>query len=171
MHGVTPDIITVAKAMGNGQPLGAVITTRKIAEDFQSFGKFFSSAGGSPVSCVIGVAVLDIIKDERLQENAAKVGDRLIAQVEKLIPRFPIVGAIHGMGLYLGVELVKDRVTLEPATAECYAICDRLRELGVIVQPTGERANILKMKPPMCLTEEAGDFFVQQLERVLEEGW
>lgn len=171
MHGVTPDIITIAKAMGNGQPLGAVITTKKIARDFEATAKFFSSAGGSPVSCVIGTAVLDILKEEWLQENAARIGDRLVAKMETLPTRFPIVGAIHGLGLYLGVELVKDRETLEPATSECYAICDRLRELGLIVQPTGERANILKMKPPMCLTEEAADFFVKQLERVLAEGW
>jgi 4-aminobutyrate aminotransferase-like enzyme len=83
----------------------------------------------------------------------------------------PIVGAVHGRGLYLGVELVRDRDTLEPATAECYAICERLRELGVVVQPTGERANVLKLKPPMCLTRESADFVVDQLERVLREGW
>ena len=171
MHGVTPDMITIAKAMGNGQPLGAVICRREVAEAFAQQGSFFSSAGGSPVSCVVGLTVLDIIEDEGLQQNAARIGDRLVARCEELAERFPIVGEVHGMGLYLGVELVKDRATLEPATAECYAICDRLRELGIIVQPTGERANVLKMKPPMCLTEEAADFYVDQLERVLAEGW
>jgi 4-aminobutyrate aminotransferase-like enzyme len=120
---------------------------------------------------VVGLTVLDIIEDEGLQQNAARIGDRLIARCEELAEQFPLVGEVHGMGLYLGVELVKDRATLEPATAECYAICDRLRELGIIVQPTGERANVLKMKPPMCLTEEAADFYVDQLERVLAEGW
>ena len=171
MHGVTPDIITIAKAMGNGQPLGAVICRREVADAFAQQGSFFSSAGGSPVSCVVGLTVLGIIEDEGLQQNAARIGDRLIARCEELAERFPIVGEVHGMGLYLGVELVKDRTTLEPATAECYAICDRLRELGIVVQPTGERANVLKMKPPMCLTEEAADFYVAQLERVLTEGW
>jgi len=171
MHGVTPDIITVAKAMGNGQPLGAVITSRAVADAFAAQGSFFSSAGGSPVSCVVGTTVLDIIEDEGLQANAARVGDRLIARCEELATRFPIIGAVHGMGLYLGVELVRDRETLDPATAECYAICDRLRDLGIIVQPTGERANVLKMKPPMCLSQEAADFYVDMLERVLVEGW
>ncbi len=171
MHGVTPDIITIAKAMGNGQPLGAVITSRAVADAFAAQGSFFSSAGGSPVSCVVGLTVLDIIEDEHLQQNAADVGDHLIARCTDLMERHPIVGAVHGMGLYLGVELVRDRATLDPATAECYAICDRLRQLGVIVQPTGERANVLKMKPPMCLTREAADFYVDQLERVLVEGW
>jgi 4-aminobutyrate aminotransferase-like enzyme len=85
--------------------------------------------------------------------------------------RYPIVGAVHGMGLYLGVELVRDRESLEPATAECYAVCDRLRELGVVVQPTGERANVLKIKPPMCLTAESADFAMECLETVLRDGW
>jgi 4-aminobutyrate aminotransferase-like enzyme/Ser/Thr protein kinase RdoA (MazF antagonist) len=171
MHDVTPDMITVAKAMGNGHPLGAVITTKEIADGFASQGSFFSSAGGSPVSCVTGLTVLDVIRDERLQENAALIGDRLIERCTALIDRYPIVGAVHGLGFYLGVELVRDRDTLEPATEECYAICDRLRELGLIVQPTGERANVLKMKPPMCLTRESADFYVDTLERVLSEGW
>ncbi len=171
MHGVTPDIITIAKAMGNGQPLGAVITSRAVADAFAAQGSFFSSAGGSPVSCVVGLTVLDIIEDEQLQQNAAAVGDHLIARCTELMDRHPMVGAVHGMGLYLGVELVHDRETLDPATAECYAICDRLRELGIIVQPTGERANVLKMKPPMCLTREAADFYVDMLEKVLVEGW
>ena len=171
MHGVTPDIITVAKAMGNGHPLGAVITTRAVADAFAAQGSFFSSAGGSPVSCVVGSTVLDVIADEGLQANAATVGDRLIERCTELMDRHPIVGAVHGMGLYLGVELVRDRDTLEPATEECYAICDRLRELGVVVQPTGERANVLKMKPPMCLTRESADFVVDCLETVLRDGW
>jgi 4-aminobutyrate aminotransferase-like enzyme/Ser/Thr protein kinase RdoA (MazF antagonist) len=171
MAGVTPDFITVAKAMGNGHPLGAVITTRAIAEQFAAAGSFFSSAGGSPVSCVTGMTVLDIIEDDQLQANAATVGDRIIERCSELMGRYPIIGAVHGMGLYLGVELVRDRETLEPATAECYAICDRLRELGVIVQPTGERANVLKLKPPMCLTATSADFVVETLEAVLRDGW
>jgi 4-aminobutyrate aminotransferase-like enzyme/Ser/Thr protein kinase RdoA (MazF antagonist) len=171
MHDVTPDIITIAKAMGNGQPLGAVITTRAIAEAFAAQGSFFSSAGGSPVSCVVGSTVLDIIDDEGLQANAALVGDRIVARCTELMDRYPIIGAVHGMGLYLGVELVRDRETLDPATSECYAICDRLRELGVVVQPTGERANVLKLKPPMCLTAESADFVLECLETVLRDGW
>lgn len=171
MHGVTPDMITIAKAMGNGHPLGAVITTRAIADAFAAQGNFFSSAGGSPVSCITGITVLDVIRDEELQHNAAVIGDRLIAKAEELRARYPIIGAVHGMGLYLGIELVRDQETLEPATAECFAVCERLRELGVIVQPTGERANVLKMKPPMCLTEASADFYVEMLETVLRDGW
>ncbi|MBI1376361.1 MAG: aminotransferase [Frankiales bacterium] len=171
MHGVTPDFITIAKAMGNGHPLGAVITTRAIAEAFGASGSFFSSAGGSPVSCVTGMTVLDVIEDEGLQANAATVGDHLRRRCEELAERHPVIGTVHGLGLYLGVELVRDRDTLEPATAECYAICERLRELGVVMQPTGERANVLKLKPPMCLDVASADFVVEMLEAVLRDGW
>ncbi len=170
-HGVVPDVITVAKAMGNGHPLGAVITRRDIADSFAAQGSFFSSAGGSPVSCVVGLTVLDIIEDEGLQANARVVGDHIVERCTALMEQHPLIGAVHGRGLYLGVELVRDRDSLEPATAECYAICERLRELGVIVQPTGERANVLKLKPPMCLTSESADVVLDRLDQVLREGW
>ncbi len=169
--GVVPDVITVAKAMGNGHPLGAVITTREIAGAFEAAGSFFSSAGGSPVSCVTGMTVLDVIEDEGLQASAVVVGDHLVEGLTALMARHPLVGAVHGTGLYLGVELVRDRKTLEPASAECAAICERLRELGVIMQPTGERANVLKLKPPMCLTLDSADVVLAALDSVLTDGW
>jgi 4-aminobutyrate aminotransferase-like enzyme/Ser/Thr protein kinase RdoA (MazF antagonist) len=170
-QGVVPDIVCVAKAMGNGQPLGAVITTRQIADAYRSCGYFFSSAGGSPVSCVVGLTVLDIIQRDGLQENAVVVGDHLKARINALAEDHPLIGTVHGSGLYMGVELVRDRDTLEPADTETAAICERMRELGVIVQPTGDRQNVLKMKPPMCITRESADFFVDMLERVLSTGW
>ncbi|WP_174551909.1 aminotransferase [Sinorhizobium saheli] len=170
-QGVVPDIITVAKGMGNGHPLGAVITRREIAEALEKEGYFFSSSGGSPVSSVVGLTVLDILHDEALQENARMVGDHLKARLETLGQRFPLVGAVHGMGLYLGVEFVRDRETLEPATDETAAICNRLLELGVIMQPTGDHLNVLKIKPPLCLSRDSADFFADMLGKVLEEGW
>ncbi|MCV7321931.1 4-aminobutyrate aminotransferase [Mycolicibacterium confluentis] len=170
-QGVVPDIVTVAKAMGNGQPLGAVITTRDIAAAYRTQGYFFSSAGGSPVSSVVGLTVLDVIEQEGLQRNAAVVGDHLKARLAELADRHPLIGAVHGSGLYMGVELVRDRTTLEPAVAETAGICERLRELGVIVQPTGDHQNVLKMKPPMCLSQASADFFADMLDRVLTTGW
>ncbi|AUX77705.1 MULTISPECIES: aminotransferase [Sinorhizobium] len=170
-QGVVPDIISVAKGMGNGHPLGAVITRREIAEALEKEGYFFSSAGGSPVSSVVGLTVLDILHDEALQENARAVGDHLKERLQALGELIPIVGAVHGMGLYLGVEFVRDRETLEPATEETAAICDRLLELGVIMQPTGDHLNVLKIKPPLCLSRESADFFAAMLAKVLEEGW
>lgn len=162
-----PDIIAVAKAMGNGFPLGAVITRREIAEALSREGNFFSSAGGSPVSSVAGLAVLDVIRDEGLQQNAARVGDHLVARLEELASRHEVIGAIHGMGLYLGIELVRSRATLEPATEETAAVCERLLHHGVIMQATSERQNVLKVKPPLCLSVESADFFVDALDAVL----
>ena len=168
---VVPDIITMAKAMGNGYPLGAVLTRRDIAESLAREGNFFSSAGGSPVSCVAGLAVLDVIRDESLQENADAVGRHLAGRLAELAVRHPIIGAVHGLGLYMGIELVRDQGTREPATSETAAICERLRDLGVITQPTSERQNVLKIKPPMCLSRESADFFADMLEEVLRDGW
>jgi 4-aminobutyrate aminotransferase-like enzyme/Ser/Thr protein kinase RdoA (MazF antagonist) len=166
-----PDIVSIAKSTGNGYPLGAVITSRAVADGFRSQGYFFSSTGGSPLSCAIGMTVLDVLHDEGLQENAARVGAHLKAGLQALQDKHPIIGTVHGIGLYLGVEMVRDLETLEPAAEETSAICDRMLELGVIIQPTGDHMNILKTKPPLCIDVEAADFYVDTLDRVLTEGW
>ncbi|WP_233548803.1 aminotransferase [Galactobacter valiniphilus] len=171
LQGVTPDLITIAKPMGNGFPIGAVITRREIAEALGREGMFFSSAGGSPLSCAVGQAVLDAMEAEDLQGNAQRVGERLRAGLQGLVAKHRLASMVHGAGLYLGLELVRDERTLEPAAAETAAICERLRELGVIVQPTSERQNVLKIKPPLCLDEASADFAVAQIDRVLSEGW
>jgi len=170
-QGVVPDVVTVAKAMGNGHPLGAVITSRSVASRYRDAGYFFSSTGGSPVSCVAGLAVLDVIESEGLQANALSVGTYLKGRLEELAGRHALIGAVHGAGLYLGVEFVRDRGTLEPAAEETMAICDRLLELGVIMQPTSDRMCVLKIKPPLCLDIAGADFFADALDRVLTEGW
>lgn len=166
-QGVVPDIISVAKAMGNTYPLGAVITRKEIAQSLSRVGMFFSSAGGAPVACVAGLAVLDIMRDERLQQNARTVGDHLASRLRMLGRRHPLIGAVHGHGLYLGLELVRSHDTLEPATEETAAVCERLLRLGVIMQPTSERRNVLKIKPPLCLTQENADFFIDALDVAL----
>ncbi len=166
---VVPDIVCVAKAMGNGHPLGAVITSRAIAAKYRDQGYFFSSTGGSPVSSVAGLTVLDTLRDEDLQGNAVRNGARLKGRLRTLAHRHHIIGAVHGSGLYLGAELVRDRATLEPATEETAELCDRMLELGVIVQPTGDHLNILKIKPPLCIDSTAVDFFTDTLARALTE--
>jgi 4-aminobutyrate aminotransferase-like enzyme/Ser/Thr protein kinase RdoA (MazF antagonist) len=166
-----PDIISIAKSTGNGYPLGAVITSRAVADGFRSQGYFFSSTGGSPLSCAIGMTVLDVLRDEGLQNNAARVGAHLKARLQALQEQHAIIGTVHGIGLYLGVEMIRDPKTLEPATEETSAICDRMLELGVIIQPTGDHQNILKTKPPLCIDVEGADFYVDALDRVLTEGW
>ena len=170
-QGVVPDVVAVAKSMGNGHPLGAVITSREIAARYRAGGYFFSSTGGSPVSSVVGLTVLDIIRAEGLQANARVVGAHLKAGLAALADRHPLIGAVHGSGLYLGVEFVRDRAARDPATAETAAICNRLLDLGVIMQPTGDFLNVLKIKPPLVLAAEQADFFVAQLDRVLTDGW
>lgn len=170
-QGVIPDIVAVAKSIGGGHPLGAVITSREIANRYRTQGYFFSSTGGSPVSSEIGKAILGIIKEEGLQENALKVGAHLKQRLQSLSAKYPIVGRVHGSGLYLGLEFIRDTQTLEPATEETEAICNRLLELGVIMQPTGDYQNVLKIKPPLVVTQESADYFVDMLEHVLETGW
>ncbi|OAN33676.1 aminotransferase [Microbacterium sp. H83] len=169
--GAVPDIVTIAKPMGNGFPIGGVVTTRAIADALSAQGQFFSSAGGSTLSCRVGLAVLDAMVEDDLQRNALEVGTRLAEGLRGLQQRHPLVGPVHGTGLYLGVELVRDRGTREPAAAEAAAICERMRELGVIVLTTSERSNVLKIKPPLCLTPESADHVVAMLDRVLTDGW
>jgi 4-aminobutyrate aminotransferase-like enzyme/Ser/Thr protein kinase RdoA (MazF antagonist) len=166
-----PDIVSIAKSVGNGYPLGAVITSRAVADGFRSQGYFFSSTGGSPLSCAIGMTVLDVLRDEALQDNALRVGAHLKARLQALQHKHPIIGTVHGIGLYLGVEMIRDPETLEPAAEETSAICDRMLELGVIIQPTGDHMNILKTKPPLCIDVEAADFYADTLDRVLTEGF
>jgi 4-aminobutyrate aminotransferase-like enzyme/Ser/Thr protein kinase RdoA (MazF antagonist) len=170
-QGVVPDIVSVAKSTGNGYPLGAVITSRAVADAFSSQGYFFSSTGGSPLSCAIGITVLDVLADEDLQGNALRVGAHLKRGLLGLPDKHPIIGTVHGIGLYLGVEMIRDPETLAPAAQETAAICDRMLELGVVIQPTGDHQNILKTKPPLCIDEEGADFYVDTLDRVLTEGF
>lgn len=166
-----PDVVAVAKSVGGGQPIGVVVTRRDIAERYRTQGYFFSSTGGSPVSSAIGMAVLDVIEQEGLQENARVVGAHLKARLLALADEHPIIGTVHGSGFYLGLEFVRDRTSLEPATEETAAICDRLLTLGVVMQPTGDYLNVFKIKPPMCISKESVDYFVDSLERVLATGW
>ncbi|MFB4353096.1 aminotransferase [Microbacterium sp. LS_15] len=169
--GVVPDIVTIAKPMGNGFPIGGVITSKRIADALSSQGQFFSSAGGSTLSCRVGIAVLDAMEADGLQSNAREIGARLADGFRELARRHPLIGPVHGAGLYLGVELVRDRQTMEPADAEAAAICERMRELGVVVLTTSERSNVLKVKPPLCLTADSADHVLASLDRVLSEGW
>jgi len=168
-QGARPDVITIAKAMGNGQPLGAVVTTRAIADAFAAEGSFFSSAGGSPVSCAAGLAVLDVLAEERLQDNARVVGGHFRARLEELAARHPAIGSVHGLGLFLGVELVTDRASCTPATELADRVCEALLARGCVVQPTGDHKNVLKLKPPMCITAASVDHVVDALDAVLAE--
>ena len=124
-----------------------VLTRRDIADRYRSGGCFFSSAGGSPVSSAIGLAVLDVVEQDGLQDNARVVGDHLKERLVRLANDHPIVGTVHGSGLYLGLEFARDRTTLEPATEETAAICDRLLTLGVVMQPPATTRTCSRSSP------------------------
>src|SRR6185503_18254998 len=132
-QGVVPDIVVLGKPIGNGYPLGAVITTREIAASFDNGMEFFSTFGGSTVSCAAGLAVLDVVQEERLQEHASRVGAQLVDGLRSLQARYEIVGDVRGSGLFLGVELVTGRGTLEPASAEASFVVNRMRDEGILI--------------------------------------
>ena len=164
LAGARPDVITVAKAAGNAYPLGAVITRRQVLDRLVDEGMFFSSAAGTPLSARIGTTVLEIIDDEQLQERAARIGAHFSERMRELQSRQPLIGTVHGTGLYQGVELVRDRETREPATAEAAVVCERLLAHGIIVQPASERQNVLKFKPPLTIDLADIDAFADALE-------
>ena len=164
-QGVVPDIVVLGKPIGNGHPIGAVVTTPEIAASFANGMEYFSTFGGSTVSCAVGLAVLDVVQDEGLQEHARLVGDALLARLRALQARYPIIGDVRGSGLFLGVELVTDRATLEPVDAS--AIADAMRERGVLLGTEGPLNNVLKIRPPMPFTVDDADLLVRELEEVL----
>jgi 4-aminobutyrate aminotransferase-like enzyme/Ser/Thr protein kinase RdoA (MazF antagonist) len=165
---VVPDIVVLGKPIGNGHPLGAVVTTREIAASFDNGMEFFSTFGGSTVSCAVGLAVLDVVQEERLQDHARAVGGALLARLRAVIGDHPLVGDIRGSGLFLGVELVKDRETLEPAAGEASAVANRMREGGVLLGTDGPFHNVIKIRPPMPFTEEDAALLVDELARTID---
>jgi 4-aminobutyrate aminotransferase-like enzyme len=168
-HGVVPDIVVMGKPLGNGHPIGAVATTRAIADAFDNGMEFFSTFGGNTVSCAIGVAVLDVLRDEGLQEHARVVGSRMLGGLRALAERHSIIGDVRGSGLFLGVELVRNRATLDPAGPEASFVANRMRERGILLGTDGPHHNVIKIRPPMPFSLEDGDLLVRELDRVLEE--
>ena len=168
---VVPDIVVLGKSIGNGHPLSAVITTAEIAAAFDNGMEFFSTFGGNPVSCAVGEAVLRIVQEEHLMEHALAVGEQLHKGLNKFVERYPIVGDVRGSGLFLGVELVKDRLTLQPAAEEAAFIVNRMRELGILIGTDGPLHNVLKIRPPMPFNSENANFLLATLDRVLTENF
>jgi 4-aminobutyrate aminotransferase-like enzyme/Ser/Thr protein kinase RdoA (MazF antagonist) len=168
-QGVVPDIVTMGKPIGNGHPLGAVVTTPEIAAAFANGMEFFNTFGGNPVSCAVGLAVLDVIRDEGLQANAREVGAHLLEGLHQLVARHPAAGDARGLGLFLGLELVKDRATREPAGERAAYVAERLRDAGILVGTDGPFHNVLKIKPPLCFTGHDADRLVAALDRILGE--
>ena len=168
-HGVVPDIVTMGKPIGNGHPLAAVVTTPEIAESFNNGMEYFNTFGGNPVSCRIGLAVLDVIEEEGLQDHARRVGERLLAGLKRLVERHAIVGDARGTGLFQGIELVTDRKSLEPAPRHATRLVERMRDRGILLSTDGPLHNVVKIKPPLVFDEDDADRLVSNLDEVLGE--
>jgi len=168
---VVPDIVTMGKPMGNGHPMAAVVTTREIADAFDSGMKYFNTFGGNPVSCAIGTAVLDEIEAAGLQRHAAETGRHFKDGLDALAAKHELIGDVRGHGMYLGVELVRDRDTKEPATAEALLVSELMKDEGVLVYPTGPAGSVLKLKPPLPFTTADADLFTSVLDDVLGRDW
>ncbi len=168
-QGVVPDIVVLGKPIGNAFPLAAVVTTAEIAASFANGMEFFSTFGGNPVACAAGLTVLDVMRDEALQEKALHVGNHWLAGLRELMTHHELIGDVRGSGLFLGIELVRDRATLEPADTEASYVVNRLREHGILAGTDGPYHNVIKLRPPLVFTKTDADFFVTTLARILKE--
>jgi 4-aminobutyrate aminotransferase-like enzyme len=166
-HGVVPDIVTMGKPIGNGHPLAGLAVRPEVLEAFGRECRYFNTFGGNPVSMAAGMAVLDVIERDNLMGNALRVGAYLRARLNDLATRHSIIGDVRGAGLFIGVEMVTDRTTRTPATAETVRIVNGLRERQVLLSGTGEHANTLKIRPPLVFSEANADLLVDTLDEVL----
>lgn len=168
-QGVVPDIVTMGKPIGNGHPLAAVVTTPEIAASFANGMEYFNTFGGNPVSSAIGLAVLDVVEGEGLQQHALETGAHLLKGLRELQARHELIGDVRGAGLFLGVELVRDRATLEPAGTEADKVIQQLRARNILVSTDGPFGNVLKLKPPMVFTRADAEELVTEFDGVLAE--
>ena len=167
-HGVIPDIVVMGKPIGNGHPMAAVFTTKEIADSFKGM-EFFSTFGGNPVSCAIGMAVMDVIEEKNLIENSKLMGELFIDGLTKLKNRYEIIGDIRGKGLFLGIELVKNRSSLEPAPKEAKLLVEGMLSKNILLSIDGPRKNVIKIKPPMVISKEDVDRTIKSLNEVFSD--
>jgi len=168
-QGVVPDIVVLGKPIANAFPFAAVVTTPEIAAAFSSGMEFFSTFGGNPVSCAAALAVLDVLRDEHLQQNAREVGSAWLAELTGLRSRFPLIGDVRGSGLFLGLDLVIDRETRAPASQQADYIVNRLREKGILAGTDGPYHNVIKLRPPLIFSAQDARLFTSALAEILEE--
>lgn len=166
-HGVTPDMVSLGKPMGNGYPVAGLVVRPEVVEEFGRKARYFNTFGGNTVASAVALAVLEVIENEGLQENARQVGDYFKRGLEQLAGRYSAIGDVRGAGLFLGVEIVKDRATREADSDLTAAIVNGLRENNVLISATGPAANILKIRPPLTFSKENVDFFISKMDRVL----
>jgi alanine-glyoxylate transaminase/(R)-3-amino-2-methylpropionate-pyruvate transaminase len=167
-QGVIPDIVTMAKGIGNGMPIGAVVTTPEIAQVLTRR-SYFNTFGGNPVSTAAGHAVLKVLEKEKLQENAFVVGSYLKEQLNILKEKHDIIGDVRGRGLLLGVELVTDHEKKTPAKAEIAQVMNHMKDMGVLVGKGGFYGNVFRVTPPLCFTKEDSDYFIEVMDIALSK--
>jgi 4-aminobutyrate aminotransferase-like enzyme len=168
-QGVEPDIVILGKPIGNGHPIGVVITSSEIAESFAQGPEFFSTFGGSTLSCLIGKEVLEIIDEEKLQNNASLMGKKLLNGLSKLQDNFSQIGDVRGLGLFCGVDLVKNRETREEDPDLCSYIKNRMRDHRILMGSEGPKDNVLKIRPPLTIDEEGIDMILSCLQKIMQE--
>lgn len=168
-QGVVPDVVVFGKPIGNAFPLAAVVTSAQIAASFDNGMEFFSTFGGNPVACAAGLAVLDVLVDEGLQQNALRVGTRWIEQLKGLQARYPLLGDVRGSGLFLGLDLVHDLSTRKPASDQASYVVNRLRDRGILAGTDGPHHNVIKLRPPLVFSDRDVDLFTAALGDCLEE--
>lgn len=166
-HGVVPDIVTTGKPMGNGHPIGGVFAKTEILDVFGRAARYFNTFGGNPVSCEVGMAVLDVIDNERLIDNGREVGAYLKNGLEALAATFPVIGDVRGSGLFIGVELIKPHSDKVPDTELASRLVNELREKRILISATGPHGNVLKVRPPLVFGESECDILLSALSELL----
>jgi 4-aminobutyrate aminotransferase-like enzyme len=166
---VVPDIVTLGKPIGNGHPMAAVVTTREIADSFNNGMEYFNTFGANPVSCAIGLSVLEVIAEENLQANALEVGNYLLSELEKIKLHCPHIGDVRGTGFYIGAEFVNNREDKQPAAEIVDQVVQSMRDKQILLSTDGPAHNVLKIKPPMVFSHENADEFLQAFEQTLKE--
>jgi 4-aminobutyrate aminotransferase-like enzyme len=167
-HGLTPDIVTMGKPMGNGYPVAAMVAKPDILAPFGAQARYFNTFGGNPVAMAAANAVLEVIAEEGLQENARATGQYLRERLADLAAKFEVIGEVRGSGLFIGVELVADRATRAPATALTSWLVNEMRRLHVLISASGPHANVLKIRPPLPFTRDNADLLLSVFEAALE---
>jgi len=167
-YDLTPDIVTMGKPMGNGHPLAGVVARVDMIEAFSKEAMYFNTFGGTPVSCAVGMAVLDALQEDHLMENAVSTGAYVTAGLRKLQEKYPLIGDVRDLGMFFGVELVQNRTTKAPAIVESRRIINLMRERGVLISTIGVTGSILKLRPPMPFQPEHADLLISTLDDVLD---
>jgi 4-aminobutyrate aminotransferase-like enzyme len=167
LQDVVPDIVVLGKPIGNGHPMAAVVVTAEIAASFNNGMEYFNTFGGNPVSMETGIAVMKVIQEEELQKQALETGNHLMVGLTELMEKHPLIGEVRGHGLFVGVELVRNRETLEPAVPEIDRIVEEMRNRGFLLSTDGPLHNVIKIKPPLVFSKENADDLVAHLDEVL----